>query len=479
MRPLNQLQEEIRQIYARDSRPWIVGYSGGKDSTTALQLIWYALRELPRAQIHKPVYVISSDTLVETPVIVSYIDTTLERINKAAAEQGLPFQAHKVQPEINDSFWVNLIGRGYPAPSNKFRWCTERLKIDPANKFILDRVTEHGEVVMVLGVRKSESATRAQVMSLHEVAGSDLRRHSSLSNAFVYTPIEDFDTQDVWNYLLQAPSPWGNNNRDLVTMYKNAQAGECPLVVDTTTPSCGNSRFGCWVCTVVTQDHSMEALVENGEEWMEPMLDLRNWLASTQDPKRKPEFRSFKRRTGRISLDKKTQSPIPGPYHFHVRQDILRRVLQVEASVQKDGPATDKTLILDDELREIRRLWRTELQDWDDCLVKIISEFPHRTITWDDDDRGAFSHREREVLEDISSRHDISGAMIARLLDIERELQGLSRRAGIFTKLDKALGEDWLTEEDEAKWTRQYLSVRGEDVTEEVIDAADDDEATT
>ena len=219
------MEEEIRAVYLGDARPWVIGYSGGKDSTTTLQLVWTALRAIPVESRTKPVYVISSDTLVETPKIVEYVDRTLAQINGAAKAEGMPITAHKVTPVTNDSFWVNVIGRGYPVPSTQFRWCTERLKISPANSFILDRVAEFGEVVVVLGVRSSESSTRAQVMSLHRISGSHLSRHTTLPKAFVYTPIELFTVDDVWTYLLQVPSPWGANNRDLVTLYRNAQAG--------------------------------------------------------------------------------------------------------------------------------------------------------------------------------------------------------------------------------------------------------------
>jgi DNA sulfur modification protein DndC len=53
-------------------------------------------------------------------------------------------------------------------------------------------------------------------MSLRKISGSHLSRHSTLPKAFVYTPIEPFTVGDVWTYLLQVPSPWGGNNRDLV-----------------------------------------------------------------------------------------------------------------------------------------------------------------------------------------------------------------------------------------------------------------------
>jgi DNA sulfur modification protein DndC len=439
--------EEIRSVYLSDQRPWVIGYSGGKDSTTAFQLIWYALSKLPRERLTKPVYVISSDTLVETPKIVDYINSSLTRMNESAKRQELPFSAHKVQPLLEKTFWVNLIGRGYPAPSKRFRWCTERLKIDPANRFILDKVAEHGEVVMVLGVRKSESATRAQVMSLHRVKGSLLSRHTTLPNAFVYTPIEDFSVNDVWTYLLQAPSPWGNNNRDLVTMYRNAQAGECPLVVDKTTPSCGNSRFGCWVCTVVTRDSSMEAMIENGEEWLEPLLEYRNLLAATQDPAVKGQVREFKRRNGQV-MKKADGGIVYGPYKLEVRKDFLRRLLEVQKRIRATGPNPQEQLISADELMAIRKLWRTEDQDWEDSVPKIYREVIGDDIEWPTDEIRAFSAEERRTLEEICSRHDAPSDMVAKLLDAERELHGMSRRSIIYQRIAAIFDEDWRSEEE-------------------------------
>jgi DNA sulfur modification protein DndC len=444
---LDSRYHEIRTVYLADRRPWVIGYSGGKDSTTALQMIWYALSKLPPNQLTKPVYVISSDTLVETPKIVDYIDSSLKRMNEAALREELPFSAHKVQPVPENTFWVNLIGRGYPAPSKRFRWCTERLKIDPANRFILDKVAEHGEVVVVLGVRKSESATRAQVMSLHRIKGSALSRHSTLPNAFVYTPIEDLDVQDVWTYLLQAPSPWGNNNRDLVTMYRNAQAGECPLVVDKSTPSCGNSRFGCWVCTVVTRDSSMEAMIENGEDWLEPLLNFRDLLASTQDPLVKLQVRDFKRRNGQVML-KPDGGIVPGPYKLSVRKDLLRKLLETEKQVRKHGPDAHERLINKDELEQIRRLWRTEAQDWEDSVPKIYKEVTGEDVDWTIDEQPVFSARERELLDDICLRNQVPSAMVAKLLDVERELHGMSRRSAVHQRLSAVFDEDWRSEEE-------------------------------
>jgi DNA sulfur modification protein DndC len=439
---LLELEREIREVYAGDSRPWVIGYSGGKDSTTALQLVWNALLGLPAEMRTKPVYVISSDTLVETPKMVEYVDGTLARMDEAAKAQGLPITAHKVTPAVNDSFWVNVIGRGYPVPSTQFRWCTERLKITPANSFILDRVAEYGEVVVVLGVRSSESATRAQVMSLHRINGSHLSRHTTLPKAFVYTPIERFTVDDVWTYLLQVPSPWGSNNRDLVTLYRNAQAGECPLVVDKTTPSCGNSRFGCWTCTVVNRDMSMEAMVENGEEWLEPFLEFRNHLSSLQDSSLWPSIRKYKRRDGRVKF--KEGAPQPwGPYTLETRKSLLRGLLEVQRKVGHAGTNKNGSLINKQELEIIRTLWRMEEHDWADSVPRIYRDVLDTDLEWVRYETPAFSTEEQTVLKGICDRHELPVEMLAKLIELERSLQGVSRRASIQRKLSSILEEEW------------------------------------
>lgn len=444
-RNLGEIHEEIRSIYLADGRPWVVGFSGGKDSTCTLQLVWTALAELPAERRTKPVFVISSDTLVETPVISRYIDATLGRISTAALAQGLPFEAHKVVPDVDRSFWVNLLGRGYPAPSRRFRWCTERLKIEPANQFITKRVAEYGEVIMILGTRYAESATRAQAMSFHRIKGSRLSRHSSLLNAFVYPPIEDFSTDDVWTYLLQVPSPWGNENRDLVAMYRNAtQAGECPLVVDTTTPSCGNSRFGCWVCTVVERDRAMEALVDRGESWLEPLLEYRDLLSSTQDPEKKILYRDYKRRTGQVSFIGDTDNPIPGPYKLEFCKELLRKLLATQLEVGQLAPPGEKPILIHEaELREIRRIWRLERADWHDSVPSIVREVLGREMTVVEDDAAAFKAEEAELLDAVCHEHDVPIDLVRRLIDIERSAHGLKRRHAVHTRIEDAMHQEW------------------------------------
>lgn len=447
-----QTLEEIRTVYLSDERPWVVGYSGGKDSTVVLQLVWHALRGLKPSERRKHVYVISGDTLVETPVIIDYLTDALRLINERAEDEGLPISAHKVVPTTDEAFWVNLIGKGYPAPTSRFRWCTARMKISPANRFIRDRVAEHGEVALVLGVRRQESATRAQLMSLRQIKGSLLSRHSTLPNAFVYTPIRDYSTDDVWTYLLQVPNPWGRDNNDLLALYRNSAAGECPLVVDTTTPSCGNSRFGCWVCTVVTKDKAMEAMVDSGEEWLEPLLEVRDFLAETQDPKRKAEVRDHVRRNGLVMLKKFGDLDdrfVRGPYTLEFCQEILRRLLRAERRSRELAPKGQEVwLIREDELLEIRRIWRHERHDWQDSLPHIYEEETGELLELPEDDQAGLGADDEALLAELAAKHGLPLGLVKRLIDTERDLQGLQRRARIMDQLGTVLTQEWRSEAD-------------------------------
>lgn len=447
-----QTLEEIRQVYLADQRPWVIGFSGGKDSTATLQLVWYALLGLKQSERRKHVYVISGDTLVETPVIIDYLTQGLNSINETAEQKGLSFSAHKVMPTVEESFWVNLIGKGYPAPTSRFRWCTARMKISPANRFILERVAEHGEVVLVLGVRHQESATRSQLMSLRRIKNSLLSRHSTLPNAFVYTPISDYSVDDVWTYLLQVPNPWGRDNNDLLALYRNSSAGECPLVVDTTTPSCGSSRFGCWVCTVVTKDKAMEAMVDSGEEWLEPLLEVRDFLAETHDPKRKIEVRQHVRRNG-LTMRKQYGDPadplVRGPYTLEFCQEVLRRLLRAEHTSRALAPAGQEVaLINESELLEIRRIWRYERHDWQDSLPRIFEEETDETLDIPEDDQADLNGDDEALLAELTVKHDLPLGLVKGLIGAERDLQGLQRRARIMDQLGAVLTQEWRSEAD-------------------------------
>ena len=331
---------------------------------------------------------------------------------------------------------------------------------------------------MVLGARRGESASRDQVLKSRELKGSDLRRHSTLPNSYVYAPVEFFTTDDVWSYLLQVKNPWGGDNQVLMGMYRSASSdGECPLVVDKSTPSCGNSRFGCWVCPVVDRDHSMESMVDNGEEWMEPLLEFQRELASHKDPKKKRKLREIKGRNGKVRTvkAKKDQKKgarnwkkqegdlMHGPYKFEVRKQMLRQLLEAQKAIRENGPDPTTCLIREDELQVIRYMWRTELQDWEDSVPKIFNEIiGEDEIIWDDEDVTTLKINDAKLLQEICDAHDVPSRLVGKLVDLERDMQGMTKRAGIFNKIDKIFSEDWMEEKAVAEMFAEMEAVEAE-----------------
>ena len=442
------LTTEIQELYCLDQIPWVVGYSGGKDSTATLQLIWNAISELPPDKKTKPIHVITTDTLVENPVVSVWVRNSLEQMKVAAEKQGMPIQAHLLYPAIKDTFWVNLIGKGYPAPRNRMRWCTDRLKIKPTDSFIREAIQTNGEVILVLGTRKSESVKRSITMAKHREWR--IRDHMNLNpnrpNSMIYLPIEDWRTDEVWIYLNQLQNPWGYSNKDLFVMYRGATAdNECPLVVDTSTPSCGDSRFGCWVCTIVSKDKSMEAMIQNDEEkeWMQPLLDIRNELDITDDRGK----RDFRRLRGEVQLfernvDGKTSiEPIHGPYTKYWREHWLRRVLTAQTQVRQTAPKNmgDITLITLEELSAIRRIWLEDKHEFDDSLPQIYEEVTGEVFkdSRPGADQSILGSDEWGVLEEICEGDGMHLELMSRLLDTERQFKKKNRRVGIYESLEK------------------------------------------
>lgn len=446
---LKEIYTEIQSVYLSDERPWVIGYSGGKDSSTILQLIWYSISELPEDKRKKHIYVISSDTLVESPILLKRVREMHKLINETAKQNKLPFSAQKVQPIVNDTFWVNLLGKGYPAPQKTFRWCTERLKIKPADRFIMKKVSEFGEVVLILGVRKAESNTRAQLMNTYKIKGSLLSRHSQYPQTYVYTPIENFTVDDVWNYLLQKKCPWGANNRDLLALYTDKNAGECPLVVDKSTPSCGGSRFGCWTCTVVTEDKAMKNLIREGQTWMKPLSDIREFLFKTTNPEIKKKVRQLRSRKGQYRFKSNGNWDLSyGPYLIEFRKELLRKILEAQKQIDLEAPENNFQIVLPEELHEIRRIWMNEEGDWEDSVPKIYHEIMGKNLDWLSEDTGGFSDLEVNLLNKICAKHAVPQLLVTKLLDVEKQIQGMTRRASASIRIESVLKQDWRSEDE-------------------------------
>jgi len=475
--PPSEIVKVVQDLYLKDGIPWIVGYSGGKDSTATLQIIWKAIQELPQEKRTKPIHVISTDTLVENPVIAQWVEASLDTMKVYADQQNMPIQPHRLVPPVENRFWTNLIGKGYPAPWGKFRWCTDRLKISTSEKFLKDLSEANGEAILALGQRRGESVKRDGVM---EKFSESTREHLSrnrnphLPRVWVYLPIEDWTSDDVWEYLVTEDNPWGINNRDLLDIYRGAtQDAECPLVVDTSTPSCGDSRFGCYVCTMVAQDKSMAAMIQNDQQkqWMQPMLDFRNDYLAAEDR----DVRDFRKMDGSLRLF--NGRLVHGPYTQDYRKSLLIELLRAEKTVKEAGQRQGFKieLISLEELDEIRRIWVSEKGEVEDLLPEIYESvyeipYPGKKL-----EPFPLSRGDLQLLHDVCDQlgSEVGSeryAMARTLLAVYLQSQQNRRRSKLLDRLEKVLEHYAFSNEDDAlafALERDKQEPKKNDVTEE------------
>ena len=455
------LKEIIRNLYLADDIPWVIGYSGGKDSTATLQLVWLSLEEMPTDKFKKPVHIINTDTLVESPVMSKWVKKSLQILSETAEAKGLPFVTHRLTPPANDTFWVNLIGRGYPFPRKKLRWCTDRLKIQPVNEFVKSQIAEHGEIILVLGTRKAESANRAKTMAHYEKmrVRELLSPNPTLANELVFSPLEDWTDDDVWAFLMQYPNPWGYSNKDLLTLYRGATSdGECPLMVEKGLPSCGRSRFGCWVCTMVERDKSMEAMINNDDE-----RKLQGYLVG-----------SYKQLHH-------------GPYLKEVREEWLRDLLIVQKEVNATAPEEYLPLeiITVPELRAIRRIWVYDKHEFEDSLPRIYHEILGEEF--DDPDwigNTSFGMEEWNTLENVVFKlfpdEELAFELAYSLIDIENRSNNINKRKDTVKELENCIKKTFYKNEEDARefYLKQESRKRdyGGKYNEKALDTSYDEE---
>ena len=415
-------------------RPWIIGFSGGKDSTVLLTLVWLALRKIKEEKIvpfqfRRPIYVVCNDTMVENPIISSYVDDVLSQIEKKAREEDLPIFVRKTIPKLEDSFWVNVIGKGYPVPNTAFRWCTDKMKIKPTARFITEQVDECGEAIILIGTRKAESATRARSIKKHEIHGQRLTHHTILHNTYVYAPIKELMLEEVWYIINAIPCPWGFDNKILFNIYLDASADdyECPTVVtDKSHGSCGQSRFGCWVCTVVKDDKSMRSLIKNGREWMQPLYDFRIELDAERNI---IENRMPFRRDGRRAVNDM------GPYIFSYRAKILRRLLEVQHELQQRDPKIK--LISDQELIAIQVNWYRDF-NFGHQVSEIYNSIYKESFSMEENEKNKL---EAELMREVCKNNPDEGELIEQLLLLQKSKSLMQRRRGLKNEIELRLKE--------------------------------------
>lgn len=415
-------------------RPWIIGFSGGKDSTVLLTLVWLALRKIKEEkivpfQLRRPIYVVCNDTMVENPIISSYVDDVLSQIEKKAREEDLPIFVRKTIPKLEDSFWVNVIGKGYPVPNTAFRWCTDKMKIKPTARFITEQVDECGEAIILIGTRKAESATRARSIKKHEIHGQRLTHHTILHNTYVYAPIKELMLEEVWYIINAVPCPWEFDNKILFNIYMDASADdyECPTVVtDKSHGSCGQSRFGCWVCTVVKDDKSMRSLIKNGREWMQPLYDFRIELDAERNI---IENRMPFRRDGRRAVNDM------GPYIFSYRAKILRRLLEVQHELQQRDPKIK--LISDQELIAIQVNWYRDF-NFGYQVSEIYNSIYKESFSMEENEKNKL---EAELMREVCKNNPDEGELIEQLLLLQKSKSLMQRRRGLKNEIELRLKE--------------------------------------
>jgi DNA sulfur modification protein DndC len=328
--------------------PWVVKFSAGKDSHFLWQAVHEALVALPQELRSRAVYVVNNDTRGENPLMHQFASRRMVLIRSAAIRYGLPVVGVTTKPAPQESFWALVIGKGYPPPRARSRWCVSRLKIDPSNAFVRKHIGDAGKVIVLLGTRSDESAARAVSVAAH--GGATMEEDSHLPGALNWQPIADFTTGDVWDVLLQHTPPWGGSNRDLLTLYANAKGGDSCAMVQRASDAnaCGGGRFGCWHCTVKTgRDESLESIVDAGNEDWEPLLELRLRLIKMRST---PGARDTISRTGIPRFDALGYAAEHGPFTMEARKELLWGLLEAQE-------ATGLVLLSADEAAAIRAYW--------------------------------------------------------------------------------------------------------------------------
>ncbi len=361
--------DDLRDEYLNYNRPWIIGFSSGKDSTCLLQMVYEMLLTLKPEERTHTIHVLSTNTMVESPSVAIRMKKLCEKIQCAADRDNIPLDVQLLRPKITDTFWVNLIGRGYPSPNKWFRWCTSRLKIKPMDEYILSNVKRNGEVLVLLGTRKAESSNRAKSLEKHQLVDTKMRKHGSIKGAFVYAPLENMTDQNVWNYLLDNNPGWGGTNEELYKLYAGETA-EISFIMDGRTPPSGTSRFGCWTCTVVDKDKAIQCLIDEGHTEYIPLREFRNKLKAIRD---NPDYREKYRKNQRLNKlyeefyavktlgESDYGNETLGPFKMKVRHELLVELLSIQEKLKETVPEAE--LITPEEITAIKLAW---IYDGDD-----------------------------------------------------------------------------------------------------------------
>lgn len=431
---------EMMYVYKHDNRPWLIGYSGGKDSSMLVSLVIDMVMRLPEKERTKKIFIVTSDTGVENPIVKNYMHSSSNKINEFSKKNNANIIADIIYPDIAQSFWSLVIGLGYPTPEPPgFRWCTERLKILPMNKYTNSVIEQYGEVVLLLGVRKAESLTRRRSITIREIEGKLLTPHSDIAKAYVYNPLTEIKNELVWEYLLKdnGISSWGVDMKYLFNLYQGEEMKEEQSVIGQIDkdkiPVTGNSRFGCWCCTIVKIDKSLQRFIDKGSKELEPLREFRDWLVSIRQ---NPEFRDSKRRNGKVYQKSNGEYGF-GPFKLTARQEILRRLLVL----QRD---TGFELISNEELKMIDTLWDMEGDLSRRKLVDIYHEVFGEKLSWDEYKEPLYDAEIIQEMQNAAEDADIPFELITKLIVMINSNKYVAKSNKLKKEFDKLINQEWI-----------------------------------
>lgn len=319
------------QEYGRRYGHWAIGYSGGKDSTSTVAFVLWALAA-GKVEPPQSLTVLYADTRQELPPL----QQSAVRILDSVRERG--YEARAVLPEMDDRFYVYMFGRGVPPPSNTFRWCTEQLKIQPMYGALKDIREATGEkLLMLTGVRLGESAVRDQRIAVScskdsgECGQGWFQVATPESLADTLAPLLHWRLCHVYDWLYFEDSRHGLDTSGVAAVY-----GEDDV------------RTGCVGCNLASRDNALERLIRQPEwEHLRPLLELRALFAELKLAKnRKRKSEPEMRKDGKWAQNVQRL----GPLTMEARAYGLERIKDIQARAGVD-------LVNVDEEARIRELW--------------------------------------------------------------------------------------------------------------------------
>lgn len=379
---------ELMFIYLYDAtnRPFSVGYSGGKDSTVTLDMVLNSLvliKEIYGSKaLSKKTYVLFSDTLMELDPVIQGIYDSLAKVQSFCDELKLNVHVEKVSPVLKNTFWSLIIGKGYILPNSNNRFCSERFKIMPQQAKIDEILKENNQgFIAITGQRQDESLDRKKRLEIQTIDGS-FKTHE-YKNCSSYTPIEHWNSNQVWDYIYSSTFSWVDKNY-LGKIYAEASGDgdECKSLLmgfEATAPGCGKSgRFGCWICPL--HFNKDKTLINLGKKhtYLQKMEIFRNWLvddATGQWNWKRDVYIHGKHKMKKYDRDNHRKNMmLPGGYTLLYRKEILIRLAALELDVLEER--NGKYLITDEELAYIQEIW-IEDGDMDMSVQKICK---HRSV---------------------------------------------------------------------------------------------------